>query len=192
MERFILVNQYSPEEREILLNLARSTIAYGLQNHAVMPIDIYSYSENLQKIHASFVTLQIHKKLRGCIGSLQAYQPLIKDIVHNSYSAAFLDPRFHPLTRNEFNEIDIHISVLSEPQPMQFKSEEDLISQLHPGTDGLILSDNNRRGTFLPSVWESLPEPKIFLAHLKLKAGLPPNHWSDTIKVERYTAELIP
>jgi AmmeMemoRadiSam system protein A len=95
------------------------------------------------------------------------------------------------LTETEFPKLEIHISVLNKPEPMQFESEADLISQLRPNIDGLILSDRGHRGTFLPSVWESLPEPQDFFTHLKMKAGLPANHWSDTITVERYTVESI-
>ncbi len=183
---------HTENEKQLLLKLASDSIAYGLQNHKIMPININEYPENLREPGASFVTLQINKQLRGCIGSLQAYQPLIKDITHNAYAAAFSDPRFQPLTQEEFSNIDIHISILSKPEPMQFTSEQDLINQLRPGIDGLILSDNGHRGTFLPSVWKSLPDPRLFLDHLKLKAGLPHDYWSDTITVQRYTVESIP
>lgn len=180
------------QEKQILLNLARDAIMYGLKNHKPMPIDINKYPENLQKQGACFVTLQINNQLRGCIGSLEAHQPLVKDIVHNAYAAAFSDPRFLPLAENEFPNLDIHISILNKPEPMRFTSEQDLINQLRPGIDGLILADKGRRGTFLPSVWESLPDPALFLAHLKLKAGLPHDYWSDTLTVQRYTVESIP
>jgi AmmeMemoRadiSam system protein A len=185
------MNEHSEQEKKLLLKLARDAIAYGLKNHKIMPIDINQYPENLQKQGATFVTLQINKQLRGCIGSLQAYQPLVKDLAHNAYAAAFSDPRFTPLTEDEFPKLDIHISILNKPEPMQFTSEQDLIRQLQPGIDGLILSDNGHRGTFLPSVWESLPEPALFFAHLKLKAGLPHDYWSDTLTVHRYTVESI-
>ena len=183
---------HTETEKQLLLKLASDSIEYGLQNHKIMPTNINEFPENLRGQGASFVTLQINKQLRGCIGSLQTYQPLIKDLVHNAYAAAFSDPRFPPLTQEEFSNIDIHISILSKPEPMQFTSEQNLISQLRPEIDGLILSDNGHRGTFLPSVWESLPEPKLFLSHLKLKAGLPQNYWSDTLTVQRYTVESIP
>ena len=186
------MNEHSKTEKKLLLKLARDAIAYGLKEHKVMPIDLNTYPENLRKPGATFVTLQINKQLRGCIGSLQAYQPLVQDLAHNAYAAAFSDPRFPPLTAEEFPQLDIHISILSEPKPMQFTSEQDLISQLRPGIDGLILADKGHRGTFLPSVWESLPEPALFFAHLKLKAGLPQDYWSNTLTVQRYTVESIP
>ena len=186
------MSKYTTEEKQVLLKLAHDAITYGLKHHNPMPVDLNQFAANLQEQRASFVTLNINKQLRGCIGSLQAHQPLVQDIAHNAYAAAFSDPRFPPLTMDEFPNLDIHISILNTPEPMQFSSEQDLIKQLRPGIDGLILSDQGHRGTFLPSVWESLAEPALFFAHLKLKAGLPQNYWSDTLTVERYTVESIP
>lgn len=190
MEHFILA-KYTKTEQQQLLQLAKDAIKYGLKHNKVMPVVLTKYTANLTEKRACFVTLQINNQLRGCIGSLEAYEPLVQDITHNAYAAAFGDPRFPPLTAAEFAKLTIHISVLNTPEPMQFKSEADLIQQLRPNIDGLILSDTGHRGTFLPSVWESLPTPEEFFANLKLKAGLLPDHWSDTIKVERYTVESI-
>ncbi len=184
-------NKYSDEERKILLDLARNSIKYGLEHDSVMPIEVGKYAEILQEQRACFVTLQIKGKLRGCIGSLEAHRPLVKDLVYNAYAAAFQDPRFMPLTVDEYPELEIHISILNKPEPMQFTSEEDLVKQLRPNVDGLIMQDGMHRGTFLPSVWESLSEPQDFLKHLKLKAGLPGDYWSETMIVERYTVESI-
>ena len=111
------------------------------------------------------------------------HNPRLRNIMH--------DPRFRPLTDAEYPKLVLDISILSTPQPMHFESEQDLLRQIRPGIDGLILSDHGHRGTFLPSVWEQLPDPVIFLQHLKQKAGLPTNYWSDTIQVENYTTELI-
>lgn len=185
------MNIYSPTERKLLLTLAMQSIVYGLKLHKVMSLNLTDYVPKLQAKRACFVTLDIKKQLRGCIGSLEAYQPLVLDVVHNAYAAAFSDPRFPPLTAAELDLIRIHISVLNVPTAMQFTSEADLVQQLQPGVDGLILAEGANRGTFLPSVWESLPEPKQFLDHLKMKAGLAPNYWSDTVTVARYTVELI-
>jgi uncharacterized protein len=185
------MSQYSEEEQNILLRLARESIAYGLAHHQMIPVDLKQYSTALQALRATFVTLHIQGQLRGCIGSILAHQPLVKDVVHNAYAAAFGDPRFFPLTDEEFKQVELEISILSPPSMMTFQSEEDLISQLRPYVDGLILSDRGLKGTFLPTVWESLPNPKEFLSHLKQKAGLSSNYWSSTIQVERYTAELI-
>ena len=192
MEHFILADKYTIEDRKNLLKLAQDAIFYGLKHQQVMPIKLEDYAAHLQEIRAVFVTLEINKNLRGCIGSLEAHRPLVEDIAYNAYAAAFSDPRFSPLNEAEFPQLKIHISILNQAEPMQFTSEQDLIRQLRPGVDGLILTDNGFRGTFLPSVWESLPKSEDFLAHLKLKAGLPQNYWSDTIKIERYTVESIP
>jgi hypothetical protein len=133
------------------------------------------------------VTLHENGELRGCIGALQAYQPLAADVAEHAHAAAFNDPRFPPVAEPELALLHISISVLGAPEPMQFESEQDLLRQLRPGEDGLILQDGPNRGTFLPSVWGSLPDRNDFWRHLKAKAGLPPGHWSDTLKVSRYT-----
>jgi AmmeMemoRadiSam system protein A len=116
-------------------------------------------------------------------------RPLAEDIAQNAWSAAFRDPRFSPMTAEEMDGLDIHISILGDPEPMEFSDEKDLVSKVRPGIDGLILEDGYNRGTFLPSVWESLPDAADFVSHLKLKAGLPQDYWSDTLKVQRYTVE---
>jgi len=180
----------SSEDRQTLLDLARTSIKKGLCGKT-FTIKPQNYSAALQAQGASFVTLHVDKKLRGCIGTLEAEQPLVQDVVKNAYAAAYSDPRFPALTWPEFEHLDVHLSILNPPEPIHFESEEDLLRQLRPGVDGLILKDGFNRGTFLPSVWESLPQPRDFLQHLKLKAGLPPDHWSDTIKVDRYTTESI-
>jgi AmmeMemoRadiSam system protein A len=123
---------------------------------------------------------------------LEACRPLAEDVAENACAAAFEDPRFEPLTKKEFEKLEIHISVLSPPEELIFSSKENLLSQIRPGTDGLILQDGFRRGTFLPSVWEELPSKELFLAHLKQKAGLPADYWSDTLRVFRYTTEYFP
>lgn len=186
------MNEYSNQDHELLLNLAKQSIKYGLQHNKVMPINLNDYAAHLLQNRACFVTLNIDGKLRGCIGSLMAYQPLVQDLIHNAYAAAFGDPRFPPLTADEFPQLTIHISILSIPVPMNFSSEQDLLQQLRPGIDGLIMSDKGHRGTFLPSVWDELATPELFLNHLKLKAGLPQDYWSDTLTVERYTTEYFP
>jgi uncharacterized protein len=146
----------------------------------------------LMEKRATFVTLTIGGQLRGCIGMLEACRPLAEDVAANAVAAAFEDPRFEPLTEKEFTKLNIHISVLSPPEEMDFFSEEDVLSRIRPGIDGLILQDGYHRGTFLPSVWEELPQKELFWAHLKHKAGLPSGYWSDTIRVFRYTTEYFP
>lgn len=140
-------------------------------------------------MRATFVTLEIGGALRGCIGVLEAIRPLVVDVARNAFAAAFEDPRFPRLTRAELPRLDIHISVLTPPEPMHFDSEADLLRQIRPGIDGLILEDRGRRGTFLPSVWEQLPKPDEFFEHLRHKAGLPGGYWSETLIVSRYTTE---
>ena len=127
--------------------------------------------------------------MRGCIGSLAAHQPLIRDVVVNTVKAGFNDPRFRPVSLDVIDKLRLKIAILSPSAPMRFDSEDDLISQLVPERDGLILYDGGRRGVFLPMVWESLPTPKAFLDGLKVKAGLAKTHWSKTLKVERFCAE---
>ncbi len=129
-------------------------------------------SPRLQKSGASFVTLRIRQHLRGCIGSLQAYQPLLEDIKNNAIAAAFRDPRFPPLTLDELKNIQLEISILSPHYELSFKNESELLSLLQPGVDGLIIRQGAAHATFLPSVWESLPEPVEFLSQLKKKAGI--------------------
>lgn len=182
---------FSPAERESLLALARDSIREGLggQRLAVRADD---YPPVLRAPGASFVTLQLDFELRGCIGSLEARVPLALDVASNAWNAAFRDPRFDPLTPHEFEGLDIHLSVLTPSQPMQFTSEDDLLGQLRPGVDGLVIEESFRRGTFLPSVWEQLPEPREFLRALKRKAGLPVDFWSASLRVSRYTTVSIP
>lgn len=177
-------------QRRILLDVARQSIRHGLEHDRPLPVNPADYDERLGTPGASFVTLHLGNELRGCIGSLEAHRPLITDVACNAYAAAFQDPRFPPLTAAELAGLKIHISVLNPPEPMECKSEEDLLQQLRPGIDGLILEERGiHRGTFLPSVWRSLPDPRQFLRQLKLKAGLAPDYWSDTLRVSRYTTE---
>jgi uncharacterized protein len=182
--------EFNGKERRALRKLARRAIVHGLQSRQGLAIRVADYPPKLQAERASFITLQLHGELRGCIGHLEAQQPLVNDIAENAFSAAFADPRFDPLTFAELEDIDIVVSVLSEPQPLSFSDQQDLIDQLQPGIDGLILeTPQGHRGTFLPSVWSSLPEPEQFLVHLKQKAGLPADYWADDLKVSRYTTE---
>ncbi len=182
-------SSFSREDQQELLRLARASIQMGISKGHAMDVDIKIYPANLQEQLACFVTLQKHGALRGCIGHLQAVQPLVTDVAENAYAAAFCDPRFPAVSESEVSMLDIHISVLSPSQPMVFSSEQDLMAQIRPGVDGLILESGYNRGTFLPSVWESLPDVPSFLRHLKLKAGLSADHWSDEIRVSRYTTD---
>jgi AmmeMemoRadiSam system protein A len=175
--------------RKRLLETAIASIQHGLEHDSPLTPDLDEQPDELQQERASFVTLNRKGQLRGCIGHLQAVQPLITDVAENAFAAAFRDPRFPSLTQSELQGLEIHLSILSPTTPLEFTSEDELITLLRPGVDGLILEDQGRRGTFLPSVWESLPEPASFLRHLKTKAGLPTDHWSPTLRVDRYTTE---
>ena len=180
------------EHQQLLLEIARDAINCGLRKSAGRATSPGELPSELKEKRATFVTLTIGGQLRGCIGMLEACRPLAEDVAANACAAAFEDPRFPPLAKNEFEKLEIHISVLSPPKEISFSSEEEVLSQIRPGVDGLILQEGFHRGTFLPSVWEELPEKKIFWAHLKLKAGLPTNYWSDTLRVFRYTTEYFP
>lgn len=177
------------QQRRILLEVAARSIATGLERGMPLDLDPTDYPEPLRAVRATFVTLEIDGALRGCIGVLDARRPLVEDVAHNAFAAAFQDPRFPRLHPDEFPRLTIKISVLTPPEPLEFASQSDLLDRIRPGVDGLILTDQGRRGTFLPSVWEQLPDPASFLEHLKRKAGLPFGYWSDTLRVSRYATE---
>ena len=179
----------TPEARKILIGVAVESIRQGLTEGHPLAVDVKDYASALREQRASFVTINLQGQLRGCIGHLQAFQALVQDVAENAFAAAFRDPRFSPLRAEEFPPLQVHISVLSPAEPMTFTSESDLIAQLRPGVDGLILEDGPARGTFLPSVWDSLPDPEDFLRHLKNKAGLPSRHWSPDLRIYRYQTE---
>ena len=177
--------------RDALLATARASIRHGLERGRALDPALEAMPQPLRDHGASFITLQIERDLRGCIGSLEAHRPLVDDVAANAYAAAFRDPRFAPLSEHEFARITLHISILHPARALQFDSEAQLLEQLRPGVDGLILEAGNRRGTFLPSVWEALPEPERFLQELKRKAGLDMDFWSEDLRVWRYTTESV-
>ena len=140
----------------------------------------------LDRPGATFVTLTQRGELRGCIGSLEAWRALDTDVRANACAAAFRDPRFPPLSREELAATRVEVSLLTAAEPIAFVDEADALRQLRPGIDGVILECSGRRGTFLPQVWDSLPEANLFLAHLKQKAGFAPDFWGDGVKLYRY------
>ena len=182
-------NRFSQEDRVLLLDVARRSIEHGLMYQAPLTVNPVDYPEALRPQRATFITLEIDGHLRGCIGTLEARSPLVQDVAEHAFAAAFEDPRFLPLRTEEFPHLDIHLSILSPPEPIEFSSEDDLLARLRPRVDGLIIRFGQRRATFLPSVWESLSEPYVFLAQLKQKAGLPLDFWSPELRAERYTTE---
>jgi len=171
----------------LLLSLAREAVevALGANEELSLPVG----SPWLARPGATFVTLTKNGRLRGCIGSLEARRPLLEDLRANAYAAAFHDPRFAPLEAGELPGVRFELSLLSPPEPLPVLSEEELLKTLRPGTDGVVLSLGSRRGTFLPQVWEDLPEPGDFLRHLKAKAGLSEVGWPAGIEVSRYTVK---
>lgn len=175
-----------PDLGTTLLTLARNAIAarFGLPT-APVAVDL----PELHKTGATFVTLTQRGDLRGCIGSLEAWRPLLKDVQENACSAAFHDPRFEPLEEAELPLTRVEVSLLTPAEPINFRDEADALAHLRPGTDGVIFSAGSRRATFLPQVWEQLPEPAAFMARLKQKAGLPAGYWGPDVRLERYTVE---
>jgi len=166
-----------------LLEIARNSIeaALGVSKLELLPDEPW-----LKPAHATFVTLTQNGSLRGCIGSLEAHRPLGEDVRHNARAAAISDPRFPPLTSEELASTRIEVSLLSTPKLLAFADHADLIAQLRPGEDGLILECGEARGTFLPQVWESLPDPEQFVAELKRKAGLSPEVSTAKCRIQRY------
>lgn len=180
---------YNKRQRQQLHDIAYESIKAGLSSRRALKPDLSELDSELKTKRATFVTLQKQGQLRGCIGTLEPIRPLAEDVSHNAYAAAFSDPRFPPLRSDELQDLDIHISILGTPEKMSFDSEQGLLRQLQPGIDGLIMEEGRHRGTFLPSVWESLKKPEDFLNQLKIKSGLSEHYWSDNIKIQRYTVE---
>jgi AmmeMemoRadiSam system protein A len=182
----------SAESETCLLDVARRSIEHGVTAGEPIRLDVNDYPEPLRIPRATFVTLHRQGELRGCMGALEASRPLVSDVAHNAHAAAFRDPRFAALTEAELADLEIHLSILSPLEPLPVANEPDLLRQLRPGIDGLVVRDRTHQGTFLPSVWESLNEPAEFVRQLKHKAGLPQDAWSDDWEVLRYTVDSIP
>lgn len=178
---------------ENLLRAAAGAITHGVQNEGQLSLNPANFPDELRQTRATFVTLNLDGKLRGCVGTIQGVRPLIADVVDNAYRAAFKDRRFKPLTKEELAGFkrELSISVLSPQTEMTFTSEDDLLEQMRPGVDGIVITDQGKRAVFLPVVWESLPDPKEFLSRLKQKAGLAEDHWSEGFQAFRYTSESI-
>lgn len=177
------------KQGNILLYSARAAISRALKLTAWVDESVDTSAHWLQQPGATFITLTQHGRLRGCIGSLQARQPLIENVRSNAVSAALYDTRFLPVTADELESIRIEVSLLSALQPIRFASEPDALKQLRPGMDGITLEYGDNRSTFLPQVWDSLPQPREFLAQLKVKAGLYADFWDDDVRLSRYTVQ---
>lgn len=180
---------YSRSEQSSLLQIALDSIEHGLATGTALTVGQPEYPPLLNEVRASFVTLTRDAALRGCIGSLEPHARLVRDVALNAFAAAFRDPRFPSLSEFELGSLTIQVSVLGPVESLTVTSEQALIKELRPGIDGLVLKEKMAKGTFLPAVWDSLPQPDSFLRQLKIKAGLPADYWSDTIEIERYTTE---
>jgi len=173
----------SDQRGKVLLPIARAAIARALK----VPHAADESAPWLAEHGACFVTLTQFGELRGCIGSLQAHRSLLDDVKSNAVSAALRDPRFAPMSTEEFDITTVEVSLLSATQPMVVRDEADALAQLSPGVDGIIFEYGRYRSTFLPQVWESLAQPRDFLAMLRRKAGLPHDFWSEDVKLSRYS-----
>ena len=171
------------ERGPVLLPIARAAIARELGHEH--PADENAHW--LREPGACFVTLKQEGRLRGCIGTLKAHRPLLEDVKSNARSAAFRDPRFPPLSRHELDLTRVEISLLSALETIEHEDEAHALAQLRRGVDGLVFEYGYHQSTFLPQVWEDLPDAAEFLATLKQKAGLPPDFWDAEVKLARYT-----
>lgn len=180
--------ELTASERVTLLRIARGSVAHGLQERSPLPVTIEDYSESLRAFHPCFATLRFRDRLRGCMGSLQPTLPLVQAAAYHAFQAAFHDPRFPPLKPEEFSELSVSLSILSASEALECTSEEDLLSQLRPGLDGVILETRKKTATLLPQVWDHVTDPREFLLHLKRKAGVAENVWSSEWRFRRYRA----
>lgn len=182
----------SPDERSTLLRIARQAITAAANDQPRPGFDVESLPPALRELRATFVTLNIGDDLRGCIGGLYASMPLALDVQEHAIGAALFDPRFPPVSPEEVPWLHIEISVLTPPETVTFHSPDELLTALHPNVDGVILTSGWRRATFLPQVWEKVPDPVRFLEMLSEKMGASPDQWQmpDT-EVMRYQVEVI-
>ena len=181
---------HSPDQTAVqgaeLLRLARGSIEHGFAHRKPLPIDVGELPATLSTPAATFTTLRLDGELRGCCGRLEAQLPLASDVAHSAFQAAFHDPRFSPVRRHEFEALELEVSVLTPMEPFPVVDEADLLARLTPHADGLVIVAGGRRATFLPKVWESLPDPRQFLNQLRLKCGLPQDYWSERLEFLRY------
>lgn len=194
------------ELQKSLLQLARQTLEYYFASNEKMQIEVADLDDELTQKRGTFVTLTKGGELRGCIGHIEPIQEIYKDVIDNAMSSAFSDHRFRPLEKEELDKIKIEISILSEPRELKYSSTEDLLSQLVPLRDGVIVELDRKGATYLPQVWEGWENPpssrlnrdygraskEEFLASLCEKAGLNPDEWrKGKLKVSVYQAEAF-
>mgnify|MGYP001608775005 FL=1 len=176
-------------EKQTLLRLAREAMEHAVKRKALSRLDLQSLTPALREHGASFVTLTIHAELRGCIGTLEVYQPLAEDVREHAVSAALQDPRFPPVVKSELSRIKLEVSRLSAPHLLEYSSSEDLLKKLKPNVDGVILKNDFRRATFLPQVWEKIPDPVDFLDQLCMNMGASKKLWRDA-KLQVYVYQV--
>jgi AmmeMemoRadiSam system protein A len=180
----------SSEEKTFLLKLARQAIEEAVNKRPLGRLDLKALPKKLKQPGASFITLTIAGELRGCIGALEPHLPLAEDVREHAVAAALQDYRFPPVQPDELPRIEIEVSRLSPPQPLEYHDADDLLNKLRPGVDGVILVDGIHRATFLPQVWDKLPGAPDFLDHLCYKMGAPPNLWRQKkLKILTYQVE---
>lgn len=178
------------EEKKTLLQVARQALECGVRGKKLPALSLESVTPRLREHGASFVTLTIHGDLRGCIGALEPYQPLIQDVREHAIAAALEDPRFPPVQPDELDQIQVEVSRLTVPERLEYKDAQDLLARLRPHADGVILRDSFRRATFLPQVWEKIPDKAEFLDDLCYKMGAAPDLWRHKhIEVFTYQVE---
>lgn len=180
-----------PALAQELAKVARQALRYAVARGRAPEVALETFPEALRTHMRSFVTLEKGGQLRGCIGSYEAVNPLVRDVVQNAWKAGFRDPRFKPVSSDELADLTLSISLLSTPRIMSISGEQELIDSLVPGRDGLILAGAGKKAIFLPKVWTSLPDPRQFIRQLKLKAGLTADAWPADMKAARYTVETI-
>lgn len=184
--------QLTPKERRLLLDIARQAITCAVSGERVPALNMESLPETLRQTGVAFVTLTEDGDLRGCVGALEAYQTLAEDVQEHAVAAALSDFRFYPVQPEELNRLHIEISRLTEPVPLRYASPTELPDLLKAGIDGVIIQDGLRRATFLPQVWETLPDPADFLGHLCMKMGAPANLWRrKNLQVSVYRVEIF-
>jgi len=178
------------EEQRFLLELARNTLESYLWNGSLPSVNRSELTPNLQKVQGCFVTLMKHGNLRGCIGHILPQEELWKCVRDNAIAAALYDRRFQPVRYDELKDIEIEISVLSVPEPLQYNSTQELLQMLRPGVDGVVIRYQGRQSTYLPQVWNMLPEKEEFLSRLCMKQGSHPECWKEK-DVEIYTYQAF-
>jgi AmmeMemoRadiSam system protein A len=184
-----MTDQLTDGEKHTLLRLAREAMEHGVRGKKLPPLDRNSLTPHLREQGVSFVTLTIDSELRGCIGALEAYQPLVDDVREHAVAAALDDPRFRPVDETELDKIKLEVSRLTAPQLLEYSSSTDLLAKLRPHIDGVILKSDFRRATFLPQVWEKIPNPEDFLDHLCTKMGAKSSLWRST-KLQVYIYQV--